>query len=398
MAALASSFSAGPQAGGYLYQVRFALLTCLQLTEEKDIVLEHLDDVHYEQDGKPSDLLQFKYHVASLASLTDRSSDLWKSLRVWSFRVANGEIDLKRIQLKLITNAVAQEGSIAAQLRAGVKDRRACLSALIDVARTGGSKENAASYEAFLSLSDDQRASLVDTIVVLDGAPGLLDLGAAMERELRLVALPQHLQLLREQLEGWWIEVASGALVSSPPRPIPFAAIRHKINDLRDQLGPLSLPDEFSNANLPEGFEANSAQAIYLRQLAIINAKSDVLQRALLDFFRASQQRSSWVRQELVGLDELPKYDQLLHDEWEVKRSCLDDPRLHDEELQRVTWGRKLYNWVQTDFSDHLRIRPGWVHPYMLRGSYHMLADQLDIGWHPDYDKILPGKKSRRSA
>src|SRR6266446_8657025 len=50
------------------------------------ISIEKLDDVAFEEDGEPKQLLQFKHHVINSATLTDSSTDLWKTLRVWEYR------------------------------------------------------------------------------------------------------------------------------------------------------------------------------------------------------------------------------------------------------------------------------------------------------------------------
>lgn len=49
-----------------------------------EVTLEKLDDVAFEIKGNPAELLQFQHHIDKTASLTDGSSDIWKTIRVWS--------------------------------------------------------------------------------------------------------------------------------------------------------------------------------------------------------------------------------------------------------------------------------------------------------------------------
>jgi hypothetical protein len=89
-----SIYDASASALGYIYQVRYALLLALQKVSEVNdpddclISIEKLDDIAFEQGGNPSELLQAKYH-GSPGNLTDRSSDLWKTIRIWSEMIAD---------------------------------------------------------------------------------------------------------------------------------------------------------------------------------------------------------------------------------------------------------------------------------------------------------------------
>ena len=106
---MSSSFSAGPQALGYLYQVRYALDLILENREELRVSIESLDDVTFEEQGSPIELLQLKHHTKT-ASLTDRSSDLWKTIRVWSSFVKDGSVNSDTL-LTLVTTGVAPDNS-----------------------------------------------------------------------------------------------------------------------------------------------------------------------------------------------------------------------------------------------------------------------------------------------
>ncbi|MCK5193448.1 MAG: hypothetical protein KAQ71_06540, partial [Desulfobulbaceae bacterium] len=79
-------FSAADPALGYLYQVRCALLWSLQRLKEEatfETSIETLDDVAFEANGTPTELLQTKHHKNKGANLTDASPDLWKTIRIW---------------------------------------------------------------------------------------------------------------------------------------------------------------------------------------------------------------------------------------------------------------------------------------------------------------------------
>jgi hypothetical protein len=59
-------FTAASAAAGYYYQARLALLESLRLSycdDSIDVAIERFDDVSFEQNGKPLELLQTKHHI-----------------------------------------------------------------------------------------------------------------------------------------------------------------------------------------------------------------------------------------------------------------------------------------------------------------------------------------------
>ena len=113
-----SEFDATSSALGYIYQVRYALLAALKkITSVADpddfnISIETLDDVAFDENGDPETLLQTKYH-GSPGNITDRSPDIWKTLRVWIESHHNNIINFTCSSLFLITTETAKKNSLA---------------------------------------------------------------------------------------------------------------------------------------------------------------------------------------------------------------------------------------------------------------------------------------------
>lgn len=82
---------AAPSALGYLYQCRYALLEGLcavRNTPQLFISIEKFDDVAFEANGEPTDLIQTKHHIDKTGDLFDSSVDLWKTIAVWLSKLA----------------------------------------------------------------------------------------------------------------------------------------------------------------------------------------------------------------------------------------------------------------------------------------------------------------------
>ncbi len=120
MSAKPPNFSAAPSAAGYLYQARLALALCLKYVNGDvgvDVGIERLDDVSFESGGSALELLQAKHHIDRVASLSDKSVDLWKTLRVWSEAAAKDPTLPARTRLALVTTGSAPAESAASILR-----------------------------------------------------------------------------------------------------------------------------------------------------------------------------------------------------------------------------------------------------------------------------------------
>ena len=55
-------------------------------------------------------------------------------------------------------------------------------------------------------------------------------------------------------------------------------------------------------------------------------------------------------------------------------------------EEEKIKEGRRLFSDIE---KKDIRIRPKCQEAFVMRGSYHMLANQLKVGWHIDfYDRL----------
>jgi len=110
-----------------------------------EVGIERLDDVSFESGGSALELLQAKHHIDRVASLSDKSADLWKTLRVWSEAAAKDPTLPARTRLALVTTGSAPAESAASLLRpAGAyaaghgRDPKAAAALLETVADAGG--------------------------------------------------------------------------------------------------------------------------------------------------------------------------------------------------------------------------------------------------------------------
>lgn len=155
----AEKFSARDSALGYLYQVRLALLWALKrlASDDFNVGLETLDDVVFESEGRPTDVLQAKHSVKRVASLTDASPDIWKTFRVWLTALEAGQIDATTRRI-LVSTGTCRDDTAAYLLRAAEqRNEEKALTLLNAAARSSTSHENEEGYALFLAMSEQKK-------------------------------------------------------------------------------------------------------------------------------------------------------------------------------------------------------------------------------------------------
>jgi hypothetical protein len=233
-----------------------------------------------------------------------------------------------------------------------------------------------------------QRAALVQAITVADGAANINELDKELKEALFWV-LPgaARADAFLTYVKGWWLGIAIKLLCRELPG---FAAtdMLNAVQDIRDQFGPEDLPRDLDLPDPDEATTSAFAERLFVQQLELIAATRDQLAIAIRDYYRAFTQRSRWLRQELLGVDEIDRYEARLVDEWRFVFSNLS-AELQPEaaELDKQRCGRRIF--AHAAETAKARIRQRYDEPFMTRGTLHILSDGRKIGWHPEFEARL---------
>jgi hypothetical protein len=383
-----SPFSAADATLGYLYQIRSALLWALRRQKREPhflVSIETLDDVTFETaGGDPTDLLQTKHHRKGSAILTDASTDLWKTLRIWFEGHAARQIP-PTATLYLVTTSVAPDGTAASRLRAAPRDVAAAQHALDTVAASSTNQTNKSAYAAYLKATLAERTATLSKVVVIDAAQTVADLDDELRQEVYWAAEREHHEAFLERLEGWWLRRVLRQLTDAAQGRIGSVEIEAQMSDLREQFKQQALPidEDLLEFTLDDATRAAHEDSTFVGQLAIIKSGKRRIAAAIRDYYRAFEQRSRWIRDELVvGLD-LHKYEKTLCEEWELVFDAMRDDvgdAATDEAKEKAA--REVLAWAERTT---IPIRPGVTEPFVTRGSLHILSDETRIGWHPEF-------------
>jgi hypothetical protein len=241
-------------------------------------------------------------------------------------------------------------------------------------------------FSAFESLTPGMRQALLNSIEIVDRAPLLTELETALEESLRLIAPRGKAPAARELLEGWWWPRICRALQEGGGK-ISILELEAKLDDIRDAMRRDTLPTDMEHAD-PTHAELDAlSEMMFVQQLRSVGVGNNRIQFAKRDYYRAFTQRSQWTRQNLLFDGEVSKFERTLVEEWqhrfETMRDGLDGTA-GDVAIRHA--GQGLYTWAESEARFPFRTISA---RFLNVCSYHILANDLKVGWHRDYSTIF---------
>lgn len=378
---------ASAQMLGYLYQVRYALVLLLENdNSDCQVSIEHFDDVAFGIDDTPIQRIQLKHHIKHQGDLSDASTDMWRTIKVWLDAISESPDILSGTNFLIITTATAPIDSAAFLLKKDSnRNPDTAYEKLKTVCFSSVNQAHQRYYDAFREAGEDTVKQLIRQIYIIDCASNIIDVEKDILKHIRYSCIPKHQKMIYERLEGWWFNKAIDALCCDTPVFVNQNQVRSFIVSVSQEYADDNLPiDILDTDDLQEGnFSAN--EKIFHEQLKLICLGNHRMQLALRDYYRAFNQRASWVRNDLLYVNELGQYEQRLIDEWEHAFAAMEETLSETNnatEKEKAKEGRQLFSDIE---KRDIRIRPKCQEAFIMRGSYHILANQLKIGWHVDF-------------
>lgn len=386
-----SKYSASAPLLGYLYQCRLALLETLKRLKDSpdiNVSIETLDDVVFETEGSATEVIQVKHHISRKAQLTDASTDLWKTIRIWCDLFSEGLVEEDSV-FYLMTTEKSAEKSAARCLSIECRNIEEAEKILLQTCQISTNQSNKEGYQKYISLNSNQRRELLSKVYVLDSIPLSNELDTILNKELWGHCDRQYAVQFLQYLEGWWFQKIVSGLDGSKAVEVNITGV-----EVDAQLA--SLREQFKFDSLPVHQDIISANPdvelfkewLFAKQLRLINISESRVHRAVKNYYKASEQRSRWVRESLLVDNDLELYDDKLIEEWEIRfDQAKDSLPKNPEESDHITSGKGVFGWAEAEVQ--IPIRSSCQELFITRGTYQILSNDLRVGWHPEYKRRL---------
>ena len=385
-------YSAGAQGLGYIYQPRFALLRLLELPESTSVLIEKDDDLDFVDTEGIKTLTSLK-HKAVGDRLTDLSIDFWKSVRIWLTRYnRDGRSEASLRFFLFTTGTVSGTSFLRHFLLDHASDETASLPKLADNAlATTESKLIGQIREEFHQLNEAEKDDFLSRIVIFDGTPRITDVPAIIKDQHMRSIRREHREFVFERLEGWWNDTVVNLLTGRRAEAIYGYEISDKLSMFAEEYKSDNLPITFRGKEPAEEIDADKDPRLFVVQLREIAIGSNRIRNAILDYYRAFEQRSAWARENLLVSGEMEEYEDRLVDEWSRYRDVVFE-KIDEESAEAVLLaaGKALYQWADLESGNisALRIRERVTEPYIVRGGFHILSNIRPVPrvhWHPHF-------------
>ena len=387
-------YSAGEQGLGYIYQARLALLHLLQLPEDTAVLLEKDDDLDF-IDGDGGKSLASLKHKAAGDRLTDLSADFWKSVNIWLARHKRDGRTLSNMRFLLFTTATVSADSFLARLlpdQPAAAGNAATLTELADAALAKSKSQLIGPIaKEFNELSDSEKQDFLERILILDNSPRIGDIPATIRDKHMRSIRREHREFVFERLEGWWADAVIKQLTGASTEGIFGYEVSDKLSNFAEEYKADNLPITFRGKVPADEIDTETDPRLFVAQLREIGISSSRIRSAILDYYRAFEQRSAWARENLLVSGEVEEYEDRLADEWNRYKDVAFE-KLKDDSAEDALReaGATLYTWAEfeTGRIESLRIRARVTEAYVLRGSFHILADakpEPRVYWHPRF-------------
>ncbi len=324
--------------------------------------------------------------------ISDRSIDLWKTFANWLNGRRSGKIPAGTKFILYV--AQPYRGKIAQRL-GDCESKQDAKAAIAEIRKEfwGDAPEFAkrASIPEKLAkqvnvvLRASERA-LVDIIQAFSLERGI---GAPYDEiAAEVAAAPvgaENVEQILHQLAGWihitifdLIQKGLPAVVSRDEFHTEYVAVVRKF-DRSDTILPT-----FATPPKAQDLEAELLlDQMYLRQLSLIGAEQDTIYDAMNTFLMAAVDRTEWAKRGYVHRSSFTEYEAALKRIWNSKKTAV---RVEMRGKPPEDFGTVL---LSSCLEANVLLQGKTVSSHFTPGSFHKLANTLDVGWHPDFAKIL---------
>jgi hypothetical protein len=397
------SHSAADAALGFYYQAFAALLTLISRdTDSAAVGIEQLDDIELRVDGNRL-LYQLKHSIKSPPpTLTIKSKELWRTIKLWTDLLP--QLALSETTFHLLTVASIADGDPLSTLLADEADREDLLAAMsseaqrVADARLAAAKEGKlppyadrhAGCEAFLSLSETERLNLLRCIVIKPNSPVISEIESHVAAQLKILPPDQRPGVAKRLIEWWDLQVIY-SLCGKRACFISRVELQEQISSVVADIEDDRILPDYETICPPKEYQP---AGMLTRQINLVQGKDSDLSRAIREEWRAREQRSKWVNDNVSMATLIGEYDRVLQEHWSDRHTQMIEDCAKLAEGQKCDAGLRLLRWTHDQAPQNVRpITEGWCAPYYVRGSYQVLAINLTVGWHPDYLALLGDEK-----
>jgi hypothetical protein len=383
------------QMAGYLFQPDRALVLLCRCKSSESVSIELVDDVAaVDEKGNVFYREQDKSSIkAEGQPFKNRSKDLWNTLKIWIDEIKKGTLKIETTKLVCVTNKILDEELLIKKIAAAEKEEE--IATAIKLLKTAAEKPPAGIKEII--------TAVIAELEILKQIIPQISLIEDNTTENRSKEIGERLHLTDDikenvitSLRGWLIETILIQLDKGKAPVIRKIDFNNRLTKLITKEADDKIVFKVKRmvqSGITEIDREKASDRVFVKQLELIEHpdKHNILLDAIDDFLCSESERTRLTLQGDIDREDFYEMDDSSRERWkEVFRRKQTQLKLIVDETELAILAYEIYDNTISGFI--LEIRGHRTQSYLTKGSFHKLSDQLEIGWHPNWEKHFPKK------
>ncbi|BBI33593.1 ABC-three component system protein [Cohnella abietis] len=316
--------------------------------------------------------------------LTDRSTDLWKTFSNWITAINSGLIDVERTKFLLYSNKSGREGIVnkfsSAQNQSDIQSAIEYTKKILSDLKPEQEIWNY--YDFVINKNGILLTKIIHSFELQIGnGAGYDDVRIEIQRK----HVPEgQIEFIMDSLNGWLQKVLNENIAARRSAIISWELFDRQFKLLFDR----SRSRELIDFTMHYSKEHDKVQKqvktrpLYLKQLEAIELTEEEILDAVSDYLRADVNLEKWIENETINEEIASDFEERLTKYWGNQRKRI---KITDKQLDETEQGKLLL--IECN-SRQETIRDMTPPASTIPGTYHALADELLLGWHPNWERL----------
>ena len=317
--------------------------------------------------------------------LGNKSTNLWKTFYNWICDVNDGAIDANKAAFILYATHGGRPGIVdsfhAASTNAEVAN--AIATAKTTLEDITPAHEIWEYFDFCANKHVVQFAKIIEKFELQIGSKTVT--GELQDALVRKHLPTNYLSTLTDALTGWLHKELLLCMSEKKPAKISWESFDKQFKVLFDQARCHDLIDftRFSPIDESEIEYQRQIWPMYLQQLQAIESDGSEILQAVSDYLRAKTNRFKWIESETLDTDLIEDFQSRLVSFWQNRSKRIQITESGAKETDR---GKLLLLDCATRQESIRNVAPP---ASTIAGTYHALADELALGWHPSWEALF---------
>jgi hypothetical protein len=324
--------------------------------------------------------------------LTNKSTDLWKTFYNWIKAVKNNEIIVNKTNFILFTNQTGRNGIVntfdSAQT---LEEAKLAIANAKQVLKDIDQKHDIWPFYNFVV--NQEINILIEVILKFELQIGSLNGYNEVRDELVRILLPRkQIPFILNFISGWLQQEVITKISKKELAKVTWEEFEKQTAVVFDrarrrELIDFTLQDPIKEDDIQQQVKI---QPTYLKQLEAIDCDDDDILEAVADFLRAKVNRDKWIEDEIIDESVAKEFYEKLHAYWKNEKQGID---ITQKQLDKEQKGKLLLAHCK---NRQTLIRNEEPPNSTIAGTYHSLADEPVLGWHPDWESFFKHEKVKK--